>query len=236
MKVKNRLDLFISLIIILLLYPNSLFSQKNDYNYSIKNRWTVKASVSRYKTAFSGTAFAFVGDNFWTTIQRKMANFKVEANYGINKFIETGVSLGFQHYEWYETNQNTPLIELSSIRKSFAPLFGVNLNFHVLPFFVKSEKSNWDLYLTVKYGGCYLPYKEIEHPLFEYSKYRQEYGLGIGASYYFKNIIGLFMEGSVGNYFYFEKFDLCLFREDTFKYVDFTDSNFSFRIGIAVKI
>jgi len=207
-------------------------AQTNDYQYSVKNRWTIKASISSYKTAFWGNASAHIGDFFITSQNRKMANFKVEANYGVNRFIEIGVFTGFQHYEWLE-DYSSDLAE--EINRSFAPLFGVNASFHILPFFVKSKKCRWDLYLTTKYGGCYLPHKEIDQPDFPHSKYRQEYGLGIGIGYYFKNIIGFFAEGSVGQYFYFQRFKRGIVVGNSLEFKDFSDSNFSFRIGIAAK-
>ena len=232
MSCKKSIFFFVFLTV-LMLYSNSIYSQTNNYNYSVKNRWTVKASVSRYKTACMSEVIAFVGDNFLSMMQqRKMVNFKVEANYGVNKFIETGIFVGFQHYEWCKDyySFDTP-------SKSFAPLLGVNLNFHILPFFVKSEKCHWDLYLTTKYGGCYLPHKEIDIPDFECSKYRQEYGLGLGVSYYIRNIVGFFAEGSVGQFYYFKKFvhGVASLTDTELTFYDFTDSNFSFRIGIAAK-
>jgi len=204
-------------------------AQTKDYQYSVKNRWTVKASISSYKTAFWGSTFVFVGDNFVTLNSKRMANFKVEANYGINRFIEIGIFTGFQHYEWWADYT-------SGIRnKSLAPLFGVNANFHILPFFVKSKDCHWDLYLTTKYGGCYLPHKETDQPDSQYSRYRHEYGLGLGIGYYFKNIIGLYVEGSVGQYSLFKRLVIGIAQGNSFEFKDFSDSNFSFRIGIASK-
>ena len=85
---------------IITLFAFSANAQTNEEPYSIKNRWTVKASVARYKTVFLDGVFVFVGDYFNDLVNRKMVNFKIEANYGINKFIEIGVFTGFQHYEW----------------------------------------------------------------------------------------------------------------------------------------
>jgi hypothetical protein len=207
---------------------------ENNY-YSVKNRWTVKASIAGYKTYFlEHTIFSMGGgDNFIPTRNRRMANFKIEANYGINKFIEVGIFTGFQHYEWIE-DLDADLLEGQN--KSFAPLFGINANFHVLPFFVKSKNCYWDLYLSTKYGGCYLPHKEVDIPEYQYSKYRHEYGIGLGVNYYFKNIIGVFVEGYIGQFFFFNKILLMTFNGYDISVPDFQESNFSIRIGITAKI
>ena len=231
---KPKILLITPIAIITFLLCSLSVNAQEEYNYSIKNRWTIKASYSRYKTAFWGDIFVHIGDNFIPDKMRGMSNFKVETNYGINKFIEVGIYTGFQHYEWLEDYSSDIIYERN---RSFAPLFGVNANFHILPFLVQSEKCRWDLYLTTKYGGCYLPHTEIDQPDFPYKKYRQEYGLGIGAGYYFKNIIGIFAEGSLGQFYYFCKFQKAYLMPDGhLKWVDYTDSNFRFRIGIAAKI
>ena len=168
-----------------------------------------------------------------------MSNFKVEANYGINKFIELGIFTGFQHYEWLHYEWLDEDFLYDELNESFAPLFGVNANFHILPFLVPAKECRWDLYLTAKYGGCYLPHKELDMPEFEYSKYRHEYGLGLGAGYYFKNIIGIFAEGALGQFFYFYKENRILVYDPTVpsggRLLKLNDSNFRFRIGIAAK-
>ena len=230
MKTKKLLFTFIAIIAVLL-YSPLINAQANNSVYSIKNRWTIKASVSQYRTAFDGDPFMYVGDFFYNDLNRRMINFKVETNYGITKFMEIGFFTGFQHYEWINENSETKNL-------SFAPLFGANLNFHVLPFFVKSPKCNWDLYLTAKYGGCFLPHKEWESPSNPYSKYRHEYGLGLGIGYYIKNIIGIFVEGSIGQFALFPSMLKVIVID--YQYTKITtsaaESNFSFRIGIAAKI
>jgi len=245
---KTKKTLFASVALVtLLLCSFSVHGQINDSMYSIKNRWTVKASISRYRTAFNnGACFMHVGDFFDILQHRMLANFKVEANYGINKFIEVGCFTGFQHYECLQILENEideetgVVIGIGGFKESFAPLFGVTLNFHILPFFVKSQKCYWDLYLTAKYGGCYLPYKEYEAPDFDYpySKYRHEYGLGLGISYYIKNIMGFFIEGSVGQFALFKShFEMSLSNGQFLKTsTSGAESNFSFRVGIAAKI
>jgi hypothetical protein len=221
---KSKFFLFPSAFIVFLLCSLSVSAQTDEYNYSVKNRWTVKASYSRYKTAYNDVVVSHIGDKFDSWQNHKMSNFKVETNYGINKFIELGVFIGFQHYEWMKLGEivyqdSTLTAWDAELQPGFAPLFGVNVNFHILPFLVKSKECRWDLYLTTKYGGCYLPHKES--PDNPDGKYRQEYGLGMGAGYYFKNIVGIFAESSVGQFSYFPRN---------------VDSNFRFRIGIAAKI
>lgn len=239
MKIKKLWFSFFAISFIILQSFSLKCQTTNDY-FTVKNRWTVKASVARYKTAFYKNVFAHVGDKFFQTTNRKMVNFKVEANYGISKFVEVGLLAGFQHYEYvdesiFETDGD--FFEYKN-KRSFAPLFGVNANFHILPFFVKSNTCRWDLYLTTKYAGCYLPHLEWDVSDSPYSKYRQEYGLGLGIGYYFKNIVGIFVEGSVGQYFYFNK--MLQIHYDLFtglvKIPDNQESNFSIRIGVAAKI
>jgi hypothetical protein len=233
-------------VIVFLLCSLSASAQTEEYNYSVKNRWTVKASYSRYKTsATDWGAFMSVGDFFDIWQNRKMTNFKLEANYGISKFIEMGLYTGFQCYEWY--NDENEVIEIiddiiytdgGEVKKSFAPLLGATVNFHVLPFLVPSKECRWDLYLTAKYGGGYFSHKSFLSHYLDDSKYRQEYGLGMGAGYYFKNIIGIFAEGSVGQYAFF-KHDPEVHEVDG-AYINVIttrgESNFRFRIGIAAKI
>ena len=217
--------------------------QINDYNYSIKNRWTIKSSISRYRSAFQHDVFMFVGDFFDFSANRKKVNFKVETNYGVNKFIELGLFIGFQHYEYLSKTgefieiEPDSFIEVYDLQKSFAPLFGATANFHILPFFIKSKSCHWDLYLTAKYGGCYLPHYEMDFTDNPYSRYRQEYGLGLGVSYYIKNIIGFYAEASIGQFAFFPGYVSKNFygpycRTSTSS----AESNFSFRIGVAAKI
>ena len=243
---KPKILLFTSVVLIVFLLSSlSINAQTDEYNYSVKNRWTVKASYSRYKTsATDWGVFMHVGDFFDVWQNRKMTNFKIEGNYGINKFIEVGVYTGFQCYEWY--NDENTVIEIEDgiiytyggeIETSFAPLFGAHVNFHILPFLVHSKECRWDLYLTAKYGGCYLSHT----PFLSYypdSKYRQEYGLGMGAGYYFKNIIGIFAEASVGQYAFFKNDPVVYIVDDHYTGAITTggESNFRFRIGIAAKI
>jgi hypothetical protein len=113
-------------------------------------------------------------------------------------------------------------------RPAFAPAFGININVHLLPFWVKNEKCRWELYLTAKYGAAYL----INHVEFwrtsirvnssnpnisqsydhcSGERYRHEYGIGIGGGVYFKNIVGLYVEALGGQYSHFPEMFNCYY-------------------------
>ncbi|MDL2228004.1 outer membrane beta-barrel protein [Odoribacter sp. OttesenSCG-928-L07] len=242
MKQKTK-KILSTLSVLIIMLPITLNAQTDDIGYSIKNRWTLKASYASYTTAFHGSNslgdfITVAPDAIFTESRRKMTNFKIETGYGINKFIEVGAHVGFQHYEWMTGYVEEEYIAFSDINKSFAPLFGVNLNFHILPFLVSANECKWDLYLTAKYGGCYLPNREVEFIENTSSKYRHEYGLGIGVGYYIKNIMGFFAEYSVGQFDYFNygTSEVIEFADPFMpKTYYLTDSPFRFRIGINAK-
>ncbi|MDR1793233.1 MAG: hypothetical protein LBR36_07340 [Bacteroidales bacterium] len=122
------------------------------------------------------------------------------------------------------------------VKRSLSPTFGVQVNFHLLPFLSKNKNCRWDLYLTAKYGAAYLiqwntkeyiadgyAYNEGE-PIwrdFNYSRYRHEFGVGVGGGVYFRDFFGLYAEGMVGQYSYFPEIFRC---------------NLSFRGGMMFKI
>lgn len=222
----RQLTILLSFIILL---PFTGNSQSDDY--SIKNRWTAKASISTYKmTDISPNSL--VGFNRDT----RKVDFKLEGNYGINKFVEIGVYIGAQMYgytKWREPTFFYPYESDTTIKwmtqggdgkLAFAPLFGININFHVLPFIVKAETCPWDLYFTAKYGGNYIIHRENEYTYVHVkSKYRHEYGLGLGAGYYFRNKVGIFAEYYIGE---------C---SDPSSEHLFAGNNFRFRFGITSK-
>jgi hypothetical protein len=181
-------------------------------NYSIKNRWNAKLSISYNRTNFYNHPFMHWDNVPYHPIQAKM-NFRAECNYGILNWLEVGGYFGgMQHFDE----------DISSDKMYvFAPTFGVNANVHLLPFWVKNKKCRWELYLTAKYGGAYL----INHHEFivsgvsvssgssgvdEYSelhclphRYRDIFGAGIGGGVYFWNLFGLYAEVMGGQYAYF---------------------------------
>jgi len=197
---------------------------------SVKGRWNIKAGYSLYKlTTVTDRLLEFDWDKTSEMYKRKW-NVRVEVNYGVFKWLEAGIYIGLMGYEYMPP----PYGYLPNYPDAVAPTFGVNVNFHILPFFVKNPKCKWDFYVPLKYGGNYIPKVNdgknatvfvnlgtwddmttnlsIENYAEEYleyiktlnwSKYRHEYGAGLGAAVYIKNIMGFYIEIMGGQFSYF---------------------------------
>ena len=201
--------------IILLCFSVNLAGQ----NLSVKGRWNIKASYAPYKEFHENyDPFFFIEGSKLFDDRRfaRQPNLRIELNYGVLNWLETGVYLGFMMYRylpWPTDFWFTP----DKLKYAYAPTFGLNVNVHLLPFFVKKQKCIWDFYIPVRYGGCYLTkwmdYKygfpdaqigswdDIDGPPSE-NKYRHEYGAGLGGGVYIKNIIGLYIELLGGQFSY----------------------------------
>ena len=139
---------------------------------------------------------------------------------------------------WFNSAPNYP--------DAFAPTFGVNVNIQLLPLFVKNPNCKWDFYISLRYGGCYLfrhggKYLVVQDalPLWDnkvwdgkdkesgykwvdinYNKYKHEYGAGLGAAVYIKNIMGFYMEVMGGQFSYWP---------------ELVRSPYDIRVGLAAK-
>ena len=211
------------LIILVVLVSFSISATGQDL--SVKGRWNVKAGYSLYKlTTVTNRLITFDWTESSIRYKRKW-NVRVEANYGVLKWLETGIYIGLMGYE-YENFYSY----YDDERNAVGPTFGVNVNIHLLPFFVKNSKCKWDFYIPLKYGGNYIPkfidsknntipfyitgnwddmhnklsWEEImNNDNINFSKYRHEYGAGLGGSVYIKNIIGFYAEVMGGQFSYF---------------------------------
>jgi len=211
------------ILILLLIFSLSVTGQ----TLSVKGRWNVKAGYSLYKLTTS-TVRPIEFDWTKTSLMYKSKwNVRVEVNYGVLKWLETGIYVGLMGYEY----NPPPYLVLSNYPDAVAPTFGVNVNVHLLPLFVKNPNCKWDFYIPLKYGGNYIPkygngrdaivfslidtwdnvtrnmtldeYIEYKKNTLSWSKYRHEYGAGLGAAVYIKNIIGFYAEVMGGQFSYF---------------------------------
>ncbi len=192
-KIINKTGLLFTVIIMIGIYA----SGQESY---IKHRWNIKAGYACYKTG------SYIGNKEETT-----GNYRIEANYGFFKYIETGAYFGGSRFEYYQ-----PVDSMSFIPKGyFVPFYGVNCNFHLLPFVINKGDFRFDLYIIFKYGSLVLKDKRSGE-LFN----KNEYALGSGVCFYLWKHIGFYTEICYGNYIY----------ENTF-----SNNHTKFRYGLSLK-
>ncbi len=166
--------LFLLAATIIILSVNS-FCQSDSY---IKNRWNIKAGYARYITG-----------NRSNNKNETTGNLRLECNYGILNFIESGLYIGFSNFDFII---NTDFDH----KKYFTPFYGININVHLLPLIVKSNDFRFDLYLAGKFGGRYFTTPDNYYIHGHYN----EYGLGSGISFYFWDQFGIYAEYCFGKY------------------------------------
>ena len=175
-----------------------------------------KEPEENYDVAFFIEGNKLFGDVHYA----KQSNPRIELNYGVLNWLETGVYFGFMMYRYLPYSEEF-WFNPKDLKYAYAPTFGVNLNSHILPLFVKKQKCIWDFYIPVRYGGCYLikwadgdtgvlvskigTWDDVdskEETGANPQKYRHEYGAGLGSGVYIRNIIGFYIELLGGQFSY----------------------------------
>ena len=192
MKIRNQLEKILILLLLGAVTGTNVLGQ-NSY---INGRLNIKTGYARYNTG------SFLNDK-----QISIGNYRIEANYGLTNFIEAGVYLGGSRSLYYRPH--------SFDKDNFVPYYGVNINYHLLPYWIKAENFRFDLYLSGKFGGLLFKDKWSGD-----SFHRVEYALGTGACFYLWKHVGLYSEYCYGNY---------LFSEDSFI------AHTKFRYGLTLK-
>jgi hypothetical protein len=140
----------------------------------IKDRWNIKAG---YSFLLTGNHISF--DPF----KHKRYNF--ELNHGFLKNIEGGIYGGYSSIK---------LLEISGTSGRWhtrdAFFYGLNCNFHLLPYLIKKDDLRLDLYITGKIGAITI----------ERFKSFEEHCLGGGATVYLWKHLGIFGEYNVGKF------------------------------------
>ncbi|NLA23642.1 MAG: hypothetical protein GX879_01620 [Bacteroidales bacterium] len=143
-------------------------SSANSQNSYIKNRWNIKLAYQNEKTGLSS--------NIDNIINAK--GFNLAINYGVLNNFEFGVNFGYLanlHYDYNTIH------------------YYINSNYHILPYFIKTEDFRLDAYLTADLGG-----KFVEYTVRKYQ--RMIYGVGIGFAFYPLKHFGIFGEYKLGKY------------------------------------
>lgn len=148
----------------------------SSQNYSLQGRLNTKLGYSSFPAQLGHHSY--------------MPFLRFEVNYGVSKFIESGVYLGTGGFD-NESNGSLDVVLM--------PVYGLNVNFHTLPFILHKDDFRFDLYITTKIGGNYCNTKDVS---FRSKKNLIEYGIGIGATFYISKKFGFFAEYSYGNFDY----------------------------------
>lgn len=142
---------------------------------NIKDRWNIKAS---YSIVLTGNHMRF--DPF----KHKRYNF--ELNYGFLKNLEAGIYGGYSSIKLFEfTSANSGRYTTTD-----GYLYGLNCNFHLLPFLIKKDDPRLDLYINGKLGG--ITVKRL--------KSFEEHCIGGGATVYLSKHLGIFGEYNYGKF------------------------------------
>ena len=160
----------VAFALILLVISQFTFGQDSN----IKNRLNIKSGYARYGGTINGVTL-------------KNSNFRIEGNYGITDYLESGAYIGvFKQAMFY--SEERPVIS-----------YGLNANFHILPFFINAKDLRADLYITGRYG-----LRSMLNPPDDdlWGKFFPEFGIGGGFAFYPWKHLGLYTECSYGKYEY----------------------------------
>jgi hypothetical protein len=142
---------------------------------NIKDRWNIKAG-------YTFSIGPFVKYDLY-----KSRKYNLEVNYGIHDNIEAGIYSGYSRIQMWEKIAPNGY----GGYQVGAFFYGVNCNFHFLPYLFKKDDLRFDLYASGKLGGV-----AIEH-----SKNYEEHCFGGGATVYLFRHLGFFGEYYYGKFY-----------------------------------
>jgi hypothetical protein len=152
--------------------------------YSIKDKWNIKIGYSGYPCLGQS-----MGDE-----NAISPTIHANINYGILNFLEVGGYLGYTSIITTSAPTGGNFVGTGKANVLF---YGIKSNVHLLPFFLKSEKFRFDLYVSGKCGGFYRSTSENESPV---RGHTIDYGIFAGAAFYPGEHWGIFGEYGIGNY------------------------------------
>jgi hypothetical protein len=148
----------------------------NDSNGSnIKDRWNIKVEYS----IPIGPRAKYDYD--------KVKTYKLQLNYGFLDNVEAGIYGGYSNIHLFE---RVSPHGIRGYRRS-GYFYGVNCNYHLLPYLIKKDDLRFDLYVTGKLGGVTI----------KSTKSYEEHCLGGGAAIYLFEHLGFFGEYTFGKFY-----------------------------------
>jgi len=121
------------------------------------------------------------------------SNFRIGANYGFTDYIEAGIYVGYGiHNNYYRVTPG----EGTMMFNSNTLFYGINGNFHILPYFIKKPNFRFDVYASGKLGAynSFAPENSILS-----NGMALDYGIYGGVSFYPWKHLGLYAEYGYGN-------------------------------------
>ena len=182
MKIRNKRVIVFLLFLLCNFYCIELYGQ-DSY---LKNRWNIKLSYAPYPTG----GIMYGGND--KPKSKITTDIRLEGNYGILNFLETGIYMGYSPFKDLVDFSNTFIDTSGQVHNAIHHpyghflSYGLNANVHFLPFFIQKD-SRIDFYFTAKYGGR-------SSLVSKGNRYRHDLGFGLGFAFYFSKNIGLHTE------------------------------------------
>ncbi len=174
-----------------------LYQEKTNENVSSTQSYIKKRL--NFKLAYSYYAYK-VRDGFEG--KPGIRSFCLETNYGISNHFEMGGYLGYG-----KDLPDNKLFNPTGINQySHRALYGINCNYHFLPYLVKNSDFRFDLYISGKLGGIYGKYMTMTYSVV--SKHYIDYGIFGGCSFYLWKHIGTYIEYGYDKYRHCNKMKL----------------------------
>ncbi len=154
----------------------------NDKESSIIHRVNLKFSHS------STPSFLEWDENIST------GNYRIEGNYGFFNTLEGGAYMGYDRFWNSKEPTNNPdnpsPFSQTSRFQSDALFFGINTNYHIMPYLVDGKNVRVDFYFSGKLGAIsmFAPESSI------YKGTELDFGVYIGFAYFIKKSWGLYIE------------------------------------------
>ncbi|MFA5648938.1 MAG: hypothetical protein WC951_11595 [Bacteroidales bacterium] len=136
-----------------------------------------------------------------------VGNIRLETNYVFFNVIESGLYVGYSNFKNIEgpLSPSRPTT-FSSPYKSDALFYGLNTNFHILPFVIREGRVRIDLYVGAKLGmiSMIAPANSL------YNGTVFDYGLLGGVNYFIAKNWGIYVEYGVSKRVYYSDTEPCL--------------------------
>lgn len=161
-----------------------------------------KAQSNNINLSFSNLTIE--GDYFW--LENKLPNLQLDYNRNVLNYLSIGGYIGAGLYEEWLFEKDSTSMSLEYINYTHSLHYGLNANFHILPFILEKKLSRFDLYVSGKMGIISLFSTESDNIVPKKGHYF-DYSIMGGTSFYLSKKFGLFLEAGYKNFEYHKGFN-----------------------------